>query len=111
MKCIRVGVIPRPAHKYRSRIQIIAAVLSLSAGGASQTDIAGRAKLNCRQVTAYLDWLLEVRLLETIFISDNCVLYKTTPKGNRLLTTLSKIQKLLGEPDYLNIAPAHLIKI
>jgi predicted transcriptional regulator len=106
MKLEKSRTYQRSLTKHRSRIQILAEILIISAdSGASQSEIIMRAKLHYRQIKYYLDWLIATKLLEIKINQNNHVSYEITGKGCHLLITLNNIQQLMQNPDYLNIVP------
>ncbi len=79
----------------RSKDAIISQVLDICVNGASKTKIVYQANLNFRTVIPYIDLLTKNELLETT--RNSVIIYKTTPKGARLLKEFKCIQNLLPE--------------
>jgi predicted transcriptional regulator len=67
--------------KYRSRLQIIADVLSVVSGGAKKTRIMYQANLSYKLLTRYLGDVLEAGLVRGG--NDDC--YELTQKGREFL--------------------------
>jgi len=76
--------------KRRSKLEIIADVLSAARGGANKTAIAHNANLNFNRVENYLSYLVEKGLMEH---TDGE--YKTTEKGREFLRDYQKMKELL----------------
>ncbi|MEP0824281.1 MAG: hypothetical protein HRF40_02230 [Nitrososphaera sp.] len=68
--------------KYRSRTEIVVAILEAADGGATKTRIMYSAYLSYAQLKEYLSILLENELVE-YDMSD--LKYKTTQKGRRFI--------------------------
>jgi len=79
----------------RSRDTIISQILDICVGGASKTRIVYQANLNFRTVIPYIELLIKNELLETTL--DPIIIYKTTPKGAKLLREFKSIRSLLPE--------------
>lgn len=82
--------IPLITMKYRSRMDIAAAILDVAQGGALKTKIMYTAFLSSPQLKEYLDLLTEQGLLE--YASEDRA-YATTEKGMRFL----KMYKEVGQ--------------
>ncbi len=67
--------------KYRSRLQIIADVLSVVRGGAKKTRIMYQANLSYKLLTRYLETVLDSGLVQCA--DGEC--YELTPKGQEFL--------------------------
>ena len=67
-------------NKYRSRLQIIADVLSATEKGAKKTHIMYQANLSYKLLTLYLNRVLEAELIRTVEGS-----YEITEKGRSFL--------------------------
>jgi predicted transcriptional regulator len=79
----------------RSRDTIISQILDVCTEGANKTRIVYQANLNFRTVIPYIDLLIKNELLEAT--EDSIVIYKTTPKGAKLLRGFKSIRCLLPE--------------
>ena len=78
--------------KYRSRTDIITAILGAAVGGATKTKIMYGAYLSYAQVKEYLDFLLAKSLLER----DEQGLYAPTAQGLNLLRTFAGINQMIA---------------
>jgi predicted transcriptional regulator len=74
----------------RSRMDIIADILSVAREERKKTQIVYRANLNFRRVEGYLHYLLDRGLIEN---TDGG--YKTTEKGKEFLSDYQKMKRLL----------------
>ena len=79
----------------RSKDAIITQVLDICVDGASKTRIVYQANLNFRTVIPYIDLLIKNGLLEST--CNSSIIYKTTPKGAKLLRDFKSIQCLIPE--------------
>ena len=79
----------------RSKASIISQILDICTSGANKTRIVYQANLNFRTATPYIDLLIKNELLEAT--TDSIVIYKTTPKGVKLLGEFKSIRSLLPE--------------
>jgi len=89
--------------KYRSRTDIITAILSVAAPGATKTRIMYGAYLSYAQVREYLDFLVSKKLL----VYDGTGTYRLTDNGISLLHTFEGIGQVLAvnqEPEVRNTA-------
>ncbi len=68
-------------NKYRSRLQIVADILSATEKGAKKTHIMYQANLSYRLLTSYLKEVTEAGLIQSMDAS----LYEITDKGRRFL--------------------------
>lgn len=82
---------------HRSRVDIIANILVVSDGGAKKTHIMYKCNLSFRQLHAYIDLLINRRLLRKLEIKEGSrqELYETTSKGKAFLQAYKKIKGLL----------------
>ena len=78
--------------KYRSRTDIIAAILQAVVNGATKTRIMYGAYLSYAQIKEYLAFLLEKGLIR---YEDGTQLYKLTEKGMLLLRTYESISEMV----------------
>ena len=81
-------------RKRRDRVHIIADILGIAIGGSLKTQIMYKANLSFAQVSEYIPFLLEVKLIAASFQSKKTV-YKVTSKGTRFLHEYTKIKDLL----------------
>lgn len=90
---IKKGIMDGVKHKYkvrRSRMDIIADILSVAMEETKKTQIVYKANLNFRRVEGYLHYLLDRGLIEN---TDGG--YKTTEKGKEFLSDYQKMKRLL----------------
>ena len=82
---------------HRSRLDIIANVLSEAVGGAKKTHIMYKSNLSFRQLQTYLDFVLDSGLLKKSEGGSgrNSSLYKTTAKGQTFLRAYRNLKALL----------------
>ena len=78
--------------KYRSRTDIITAVLHAASGGATKTKIMYGAYLSYAQIREYLDFLLAKDLLRC----DEAGVYTLTENGMNLLHTFEGINQMIA---------------
>lgn len=83
---------------HRSRIDIIANILRVSDGGSKKTHIMYKCNLSFRQLHAYLNLLIDRKLLRKVEKKESSrqELYQTTPKGKAFLQAYKNIKKLLA---------------
>jgi predicted transcriptional regulator len=82
----------------RSRIDIIANILGVSGEGTKKTHIMYRCNLSFRQLHAYLNLLVDRKLLRKVVRKESSrqELYETTSKGKAFLQAYKGIKALLG---------------
>lgn len=78
----------------RSSIDIIADMLRL--GEAGKTEIMYSANMSYFQLQKYLNFLLQLKLIDKVTVGNPTVTYRVTKKGLRLLRNIDNIQKILG---------------
>ena len=88
----KVGTLLQPCMKYRSRTDIITAILNVAAPGATKTRIMYGAYLSYAQVREYLDFLLSKKLL----VYDEAGTYRLTEDGMKLLRPFEGISQVLA---------------
>jgi predicted transcriptional regulator len=83
---------------HRSRIDIIANILTESDGGAKKTHIMYRCNLSFRQLHVYIDLLINRKLLRKVEKKESSrqELYETTSKGKAFLQAYKSIKGLLA---------------
>jgi predicted transcriptional regulator len=83
--------------KYRSRSEIVALILEAANGGATRTKIMYKAFLSFVHLKGYLSMLLENGLIE---YEEGGKIYKTTPRGIRLLGVYNQIndELIISQP-------------
>ena len=74
----------------RDRLEIIRSILLICKNGAKKTEIVYQANLNFKNAGVYLQWLLDQEL-----ITKDEKIYKTTPRGAKLLSDLQSASTLL----------------
>ena len=78
--------------KYRSRMDIAAAILEIAQGGAIKTRIMYKAFLSFPQLKEYLELLLDGGLLE---YAEEEKEYYTTEKGKQFLKMYKDVGKMI----------------
>ncbi len=83
----------------RSNFEIIADMLRL--GEAGKTEIMYSANMSYFQLQKYLNFLLQLKLIDKITVGNPIVTYRVTRKGLRLLRNIDNILQMLelGEDD------------
>ena len=81
----------------RSSIQIIADMLRL--GEAGKTEIMYSANMSYFQLQKYLNFLLQQKLIDKVYLGNPSVSYKVTEKGFTLLKNIDKIHEILESGD------------
>jgi len=83
----------------RSSIEVIADMLRL--GEAGKTEIMYSANMSYFQLQKYLNFLLELKLIDKVTLGNPSVTYRVTEKGLRLLRSIDSILETLElkEPD------------
>lgn len=79
----------------RSRLDIIACILSNAENGSRKTRLIYQCNLSVSQFNKYATSLLEGALLETKITGKKIVTYYTTPKGKEFLQDYQKIHLVL----------------
>ncbi len=77
----------------RSSIEVIADMLRL--GQAGTTEIMYSANMSYFQLQKYLKLLLQLELIEKVYIGNPMVSYRVTKKGLRLLRSIDNILETL----------------
>ena len=77
----------------RSNIEVIADMLRL--GEAGKTEIMYSANMSYLQLQKYLKFLLELGLIDKVYIGNPMVTYRVTKKGLRLLRNIDNILEML----------------
>jgi predicted transcriptional regulator len=81
----------------RSSIQIIADMLRL--GEAGKTEIMYSANMSYFQLQKYLNFLLQQKLVDKVYLGNPSVSYRVTKKGFGLLKHIDSVQKVLETID------------
>jgi len=99
-----VQVAGKASLAHRSRMDIIANILSAANDGARKTHIMYRCNLSFKQLHVYLAFLKDRRLLKSVPIKteekNNSVTYQTTGKGRAFLQAYSSIRALLSSSEF-----------
>jgi len=77
----------------RSSIEVIADMLRL--GEAGKTEIMYSANMSYFQLQKYLNFLLQLRLIDKVMVGNPVVTYRVTKKGLRLLKSIDGILEIL----------------
>ncbi len=77
----------------RSSIEVIADMLRL--GEAGKTEIMYSANMSYYQLQKYLNFLLQLRLIDKVTVGNPMVTYRVTRKGLRLLRSIDGILEVL----------------
>ncbi len=84
--------------KYRSRVDIIAAILEIAKEGSIKTRIMFGAALSFTQLKEYTTVLIELGLMER---SEATGLYRTTESGLKFLHMYREIDSMIPEANML----------
>lgn len=77
----------------RSSIEIIADILRL--GEAGKTEIMYSANMSFFQLQKYLQYLLQLKLIDKVMVGNPIVTYRVTQKGIRVLRSIDSILGIL----------------
>ncbi len=77
----------------RSSIEVIADMLRL--GEAGKTEIMYSVNMSYFQLQKYLNFMLELRLIDKVTVGNPMVTYRVTRKGLRLLKSIDGILEIL----------------
>jgi len=77
----------------RSSIEVIADMLRL--GEAGKTEIMYSANMSYFQLQKYLNFLLQLELIDKVTMGNPSVTYRVTKKGLRLLRNIDNILEVL----------------
>jgi len=78
----------------RSSIEVIADMLRL--GEAGKTEIMYSANMSYFQLQKYLNFLLQLKLIDRVTVGNPTVTYRVTRKGLRLLRNIDSILEMLA---------------
>ena len=83
----------------RSNFEIIADMLRL--GEAGKTEIMYSANMSYFQLQKYLNFLLQLKLIDKVTVGNPTVTYRVTRKGLKLLRNIDSIMHMLesGQKD------------
>jgi len=80
-------------ERRRSSIEVIADMLRL--GEAGKTEIMYSANMSYFQLKKYLNFLLELNLIDRVTVGNPVVTYRVTRKGLKLLEHIDNILEIL----------------
>ena len=80
-------------ERRRSNIEVIADILRL--GEAGKTEIMYSANMSYFQLQKYLNFLLELKLIDKVALGNPSVTYRVTKKGHKLLKSIDSILEML----------------
>jgi len=80
----------------RSRLEVVADILTEALYGANKTRIMYRANLNFLRFHRYFSELLDKGLIVRENASDGRVVYRTTDKGKRFLKIISNAEEIIS---------------
>lgn len=82
----------------RSRIQIAANILKASyAKDNSESELRKSVNMNHQQTQKYTTWLAKLQLLNIVKTDEICICYRSTLKGQSLVSVIEEIEHILGE--------------
>jgi predicted transcriptional regulator len=81
----------------RSNIEIIADMLRL--GEAGKTEIMYSANMSYFQLQKYLNFMLQLKLIDKVAVGNPTVTYRVTRKGLKLLRNIDNIHQMLESED------------
>jgi predicted transcriptional regulator len=80
----------------RSKVQIAADILKLSyKKDTTESELMKCVNMSHQQSKKYLNWLLKLELLNIIEVGQDCCSYRSTAKGQSLLSVLNKVRQML----------------
>ncbi|HJU14682.1 MAG TPA: winged helix-turn-helix domain-containing protein [Candidatus Nitrosotalea sp.] len=79
--------------KYRSRTEIVGSILKVIGQGATKTKIMYDAYLSYTQLTEYLKFLTDNKMIKR---SDGTETYKLTEKGQKFYQKCKEIDEMIG---------------
>ena len=80
-------------ERRRSSIEVIADILRL--GEAGKTEIMYSANMSFFQLKKYLNFLIELKLIDRVTVGNPTVTYRVTTKGLRLLENIDVVLEML----------------
>lgn len=90
--------ITKTTSKRRDKLGIIAEILEIAKNGTLKTQIMYKANLSFTQLTAYLKFMLKIRLIHK-FVDSGKEVYRATKKGLDFLQRRREIMELLKTED------------
>jgi predicted transcriptional regulator len=88
---------PKGKFRNRSRMEIIAVLLTIAKQGTLKTHLMYGANLSYLMVTEYLNILLDADLIREQIADDKTKQFKTTEKGFRCLELYDSLKGMIGE--------------
>ena len=96
-----------PLEGRRSSIRIVADILGLlRLGEAGKTEVMYTVNMSYYQTQKYLNWLLELGLLDKVMKENQLLSYRVTKKGLRLLSEIENMQEMLQSEEALKVLHA-----
>jgi len=80
----------------RSRLEVVADILTEALNGANKTRIMYRANLNFLRFDGYFSELLDKELIVEENASDGKAVYRTTDKGRRFLKIIRGAEEIIS---------------
>jgi len=80
-------------ERRRSSIEVIADILRL--GEAGKTEIMYSANMSFFQLQKYLNFMLQLKLIDKVTVGNPTVTYRVTRKGLRLLKSIDAVLGIL----------------
>jgi predicted transcriptional regulator len=92
MSSIKIGDIFNSRFSRRGRLDIIEIILTTSMKGSRRTNLIYKCNLSFNQLSNYLDFLLEKRLIDKFLIkkTSSYEVYKTTKKEKNSLKNMER---------------------
>lgn len=84
------------ASRRRSRLEVVADILTETLNGACKTRVMYRANLNFLRFHKYFSELLDKGLIVVENTFDGRVMYHATDKGKRLLKIISSAEEIIS---------------
>jgi predicted transcriptional regulator len=87
----------RRSTKYRNRIDIVAAILEVTAsGGTTKSNLFYKSFVNYERLRSYMTLLIENELIESCrYDEEDNILYRTTEKGRHFLQIYNNMRELI----------------
>ena len=85
----------------RSSIEVVADILRL--GVADKSEIMYGANMSYDQLQKYLNFLLELKLVDKAATANQPVTYRVTKKGLQLLRNIDNMLEILEEKEPINL--------
>jgi predicted transcriptional regulator len=90
----------RTGWSNRGWLEIIEFILSMCDGGARKTHVMYRCNLNSKQISEYLNFLLDCGMLERVQERANSkrYIFKTSELGNKFVGRYKQMAELFSKP-------------